>query len=88
MKLKIFICAVAVFAVSLIAYSQLKTEAFAPAGDFPRGALVYVQIEDLPALIKLWNESEIKKKLSRKSKFCGIFQQSSRQKTGEPLERI
>ena len=47
--------------VSLIAYSQLKTEAFAPAEDFPRGALVYVQIEDLPAFIKLWNESELKK---------------------------
>lgn len=61
MKKKFFIFVFTVCAVSLIAYSQLKTEAFAPAKDFPRGALVYVQIEDLPAFIKLWNESEIKK---------------------------
>lgn len=61
MKRKIFIPAVIVCAVSLIVYSQIKTEAFAPAADFPRGALVYVQIEDLPAFIRLWNESELKK---------------------------
>ena len=61
MKKKFFIFACAVFAVSLIAYSQFKTENFAPAADFPRGALIYVQVEDLPAFIKLWNESEVKK---------------------------
>lgn len=69
MKRKLFIFAAAVLAVSLIAYSQLKSEAFAPAEDFPRGALVYVQIEDLPAFAKLWNESEFKNKYLESENF-------------------
>lgn len=35
---------------------------FALAGDFPRGALVYAQTRDLPALLKVWDESEFKKR--------------------------
>lgn len=62
MKLKIFVIAAVIAAAGFIAYSQMKTQAFAPAEDFPRDAAVYVQIADLPALIKLWNESPLKEK--------------------------
>src|SRR5207253_9677882 len=34
--------------------------AYSLAEDFPRGALVYAQFRDLPALIKQWNESSLK----------------------------
>lgn len=35
---------------------------FAAADDFPRGALVYAQFRDLPLLVKLWDESDLKKR--------------------------
>lgn len=35
---------------------------FAQADDFPRGALVYAQFRDLPALLKVWGESELRKR--------------------------
>lgn len=60
MKLKILVALSVIAAAVLIVYSQTKTDAFAPAGDFPRDAVLYVQIADLPALVKLWNESEFK----------------------------
>lgn len=61
MKSKILIAA-SVFAVAvLIVFSQTKNKSFAPAEDFPRDAVLYVEIGDLPALIKLWNDSELKK---------------------------
>ncbi|HEX8734026.1 MAG TPA: hypothetical protein VF721_01800 [Pyrinomonadaceae bacterium] len=62
MKLKIFIAVLLVSLAAFITVSQIKTSAFAPAGDFPREALVYVQISDLPALLRLWNESKFKEK--------------------------
>ncbi|HEX9961656.1 MAG TPA: hypothetical protein VGB00_12020, partial [Pyrinomonadaceae bacterium] len=62
MKLKVFITILLVSLAAFIAVSQIKSEAFAPAGDFPREALVYVQISDLPALARLWNESKFKEK--------------------------
>jgi hypothetical protein len=37
-------------------------EKFAQAKDFPDGALVYLQISDLPQFIKLWDQSELKEK--------------------------
>jgi hypothetical protein len=36
--------------------------AYGPADDCPRGALVYAQVEDLPALLRLWDESKLKEK--------------------------
>lgn len=62
MKLKIFIPVLLVSLFAFIAVSQIKTRAFAPAEDFPRQALVYVQISDLPALARLWSESKFKEK--------------------------
>ena len=62
MKIKFLIVVFAIVAAALIAFSQIKNEPFAPAGDFPRGALVYAQINDLPAFVKFWNESKFKDK--------------------------
>jgi hypothetical protein len=62
MKLKVFVAILVVSLAAFIAVSQIKSEAFAPAADFPREALVYMQISDLPALARLWNESEFKEK--------------------------
>lgn len=60
MKLKIFIGSISIVLVAFIALSQTRREAFVAAEDFPRGALVYVQIADLPACVRLWNESKFK----------------------------
>lgn len=40
--------------------AQRADKNFAQAADFPRGALVYAQFRDLPALLKQWNESQVK----------------------------
>jgi hypothetical protein len=40
--------------------AQRAEKHFAQAADFPRGALVYAQFKDLPALLKQWNESQVK----------------------------
>lgn len=53
----------ALIAIGLIvsAVSAQRAEKnFEQAADFPRGALVYAQFKDLPALLKQWNESELK----------------------------
>ncbi len=42
---------------------------FKSAEDFPRDALIYVQIRDLPAFIKLWNESELRRKYLESENF-------------------
>src|SRR5882762_9350452 len=46
----------------LIVYSKTRVTQgpYALAADFPRGALVYAQFKDLPALLKRWNESSLK----------------------------
>ncbi|MDQ3801657.1 MAG: hypothetical protein M3384_19715 [Acidobacteriota bacterium] len=62
MKLKIFIAVPVIALAAFIAVSQIKNRPFAPAEDFPREALVYVQISDLPALARLWNESGFREK--------------------------
>lgn len=62
MKIKLLITILIVGAVVFAVYSVNKSARFAPAEDFPREALVYVQIADLPAFIKLWNASKFKEK--------------------------
>jgi hypothetical protein len=42
--------------------AQRTDKNFAQAADFPRGALVYAQFKDLPALLKQWNESQVKER--------------------------
>ena len=58
-----------IFAV--IAYAKITSsdEAFSQAKDFPEGALVYAQFEDLPALYKIWDESEFKQKYLESTNF-------------------
>jgi hypothetical protein len=70
MKRKIFVVAAAVSIFALLAISQKKNKPFALAEDFPRGALVYAQISDLPAAIKLWNESEFAEKYAASQNFA------------------
>ncbi len=43
---------------------------FAAADDFPRGALVYAQFQDLPQLIKLWEKSALKQKYLESQNFA------------------
>lgn len=69
MKLKIFIAILVVALVALAVYAAGKRNEFKPAEDFPRGALVYVQVADLPALVKIWNESDFKKKYETSENF-------------------
>ncbi|MGH9802394.1 MAG: hypothetical protein ACRD82_18675 [Blastocatellia bacterium] len=40
--------------------AQRAEKNFEQAADFPRGALVYAQFRDLPALLNQWNESQLK----------------------------
>ncbi|MCY7375540.1 MAG: hypothetical protein LH472_06165 [Pyrinomonadaceae bacterium] len=70
MKLKIFIALLLVSPLAFIAFSQMKSKAFTPAEDFPREALIYVQIADLPAFIKLWNESKLNEKYGQSENFA------------------
>lgn len=60
MKPKIIFAIFAFTIAVLFVYSQTKKEVFAPAEDFPREAIFYVQITDLPEMIRLWNESNLK----------------------------
>lgn len=69
MKLKIFAAAFFIPAAFLIALSLGKDAAFKPAEDLPRGALVYVQTNDLPAFVRLWNESKFKERYLESENF-------------------
>lgn len=69
MKLKFFISIVILCFIGFAVYSATKTDAFESAEDFPRGALVYVRVTDLPALVKLWNESDFKRKYTESENF-------------------
>jgi hypothetical protein len=51
---------------ALFVYARASREArsaYALANDLPRGALVYAQCADLPALVKRWHESPLKQQL-------------------------
>jgi hypothetical protein len=54
--LALIICA----GLFVYARTRSKKSAFSLAEDFPRGALVYAQFGDLPALIKQWDQSRLK----------------------------
>jgi len=49
--------------------SKPKAEAFSLAEDCPRGALVYAQFADLPALLKQWDESPFKQQYLASTNF-------------------
>ncbi|MEP7343482.1 MAG: hypothetical protein ABI977_37530, partial [Acidobacteriota bacterium] len=57
----LLLVALVAFGVLLNAVSANRAERnFEMAADFPRGALVYAQFQDLPALLKQMNESSVK----------------------------
>ena len=62
MKTKIFLTIFFVAAVAVFIRSQTGENEFALAEDFPRAAVLYVQTADLPALLKIWDASELKDK--------------------------
>lgn len=51
-----------IISAGLIVYSKTRSKPgpYPLAADFPRGALVYAQFSDLPALLKQWDESPLK----------------------------
>jgi len=53
---------VLIVCAGLFVYARTRSNksAFSLAEDFPRGALVYAQFGDLPALIKQWDQSRLK----------------------------
>src|SRR5689334_11586074 len=58
--------------VVLIAYARVSRKSagpFALAADVPRGALVYAQFSDLPALVKRWDESKLKEQYLASTNF-------------------
>lgn len=59
MKLRLLATCLLVATVVAAGVSSPKFNRYAAAGDLPTGALVYVQIADLPAFIRLWTESSI-----------------------------
>jgi hypothetical protein len=57
---------------ALFAYagaSKKSAGAYPLAADFPRGALVYAQFSDLPALVKRWHESKLKERYLASTNF-------------------
>lgn len=61
-KIILFVTLVLVIGAGLIVYSKTRVRQgpFVLAAELPRGALVYAQFKDLPALLKQWNESALK----------------------------
>lgn len=56
----------------LIAYAQSSKKSVNPyalAADVPRGALLYAQFSDLPALIKRWDDSKLKEQYLASTNF-------------------
>lgn len=57
---------------ALIAYARMSKKSAGPyalAADVPRGALVYAQFSDLPALVKRWEESKLKERYLASTNF-------------------
>ncbi len=52
----------ALLAYAGAAHTGAEASPFALAAEFPRGALVYAQCDDLPALVKQWDESALKQR--------------------------
>jgi hypothetical protein len=67
-RLRFIVCAALalLMCAALLVYARAWREAqgaYALANDLPRGALVYAQCADLPALVKRWHESPLKQQL-------------------------
>ncbi len=55
--------------IVMVKASRATAGPFALAADCPRGALVYAQFADLPALIKQWDESQLKQQYLASASF-------------------
>lgn len=64
MKLKLTILLLSTTLIALAAAGARRQNSFEPASDLPRGALVYVQVEDLPGFVKAVTESAQYKKFA------------------------
>jgi hypothetical protein len=61
MKTKSVVILFVLLIVSILVWAKTTSnEQFSQAKDFPGGALIYVQVSDLPQVIKLWEESKLK----------------------------
>lgn len=70
MKVKGLIVLTVLLIVGVIVWAKTSSkEKFSQAKDFPVGALVYTEINDLPEVIKLWNESKLKEKYEASQNF-------------------
>ncbi|MEK7723409.1 MAG: hypothetical protein AAB336_03605 [Acidobacteriota bacterium] len=73
MKIKVAIITSILLIVGFFVWAETSSkEKFSLAKDFPNGALVYLQITDLPQFIKLWNESKLKEKYLNSENFSGL----------------
>ncbi|HQU83017.1 MAG TPA: hypothetical protein PKY59_07835 [Pyrinomonadaceae bacterium] len=69
MKRRILIFSFIFLLIALAVFSQMKNENYVSAKDFPREALIYVQVADLPKFIKLWNKSKLKENYLKSENF-------------------
>lgn len=64
-RVRWFTALLVLICVALIVYARSNRSsknAYSLAGDLPRGALVYAQFENLPELIKSWEQSQLKER--------------------------
>lgn len=72
MKIKIAVVGVFIGIVAYAAFSAKKE--FSPAEDLPREAVVYAEFADLPAFLRLWEASELKRKYLASENFNALKQ--------------
>ena len=64
-RIRLIIASLVLVCVALIVYARSTRSSKNPyslASDLPRGALVYAQSQNLPELIKLWEQSQLKER--------------------------
>lgn len=64
----VFIAALTGFAV----VRERRGAAYRLAGELPRGALIYVQVADLPALVNRWKDSELRRRYLESDNFAEL----------------
>lgn len=73
MKIKVILVLIFLLIIGVFVWAKTSSkEKFSLAKDFPNGALVYVQVTDLPEFIKLWNESKLKEKYLNSQNFSEL----------------
>jgi hypothetical protein len=70
----LLVALVLIIGAGLIVYSKTRSKPgpYPLAADFPRGALVYAQFKDLPALLKQWNDSPLKRQYLASANYAGF----------------